>query len=109
MASTFIFKTHIEEIPHIIALMSPWIVLAVLNNFLGVQFILSAGYNMVYRNAYAMWALIMLSLFAITIPRYAYHGLIASLTFCEGMLLLSFIYSIMRINQKINREEKFQE
>ncbi len=80
----------------IIKLLSIWLFFGVLNNFIGIQFLIGAGYSEVYLKSFNIASLVtIITYFGLT-WKYYYYGIIAGMVLGEITLTIAMIYFIKK-------------
>lgn len=78
-------------------LLSLWAVISILNNFLGIQYLVGSGNGKIYRRAFLIAGVIIIMLFALIKP-YAVNGIIGAMLGGEIILTILMLFYIKRIN-----------
>lgn len=79
---------------HILKYMSIWIYLSILNNFIGIQYLIGSGNGKYYSKSFTISAVITLGLFLILIKFISYNAIIIGSILGELALTLAMIYYI---------------
>lgn len=80
----------------IIKVLSIWLILAVMNNFLGIQYLSGLGKFSLYMKSFSFSTIVTLVLYFIFTPLISYYGILLGMLFGEFTLTLTMIYYIRR-------------
>lgn len=85
---------------HLLQGFSIWIFFSVLNNFLGIQFLIGSGNQKIYTKAFLICTVLILFLYCILTPKYSLIGIIIGVNIGEFFLTICMIYYIVKIKRK---------
>lgn len=77
-----------------------WVLLGILNNFLGVQTLVASGYQKQYSICFTANMIILVSLTVILGRKYTIWGISYAAMFAEFLLFLLLLYEVVKINGK---------
>lgn len=80
---------------YVFNLLSVWFLLGVLNNFIGIQFLVGAGFGKTYRKVFLITGFAMLLMY-VSIVYFAINGIVFSMLAGELMLTILMIYYIRK-------------
>ena len=78
----------------IIDLLSIWLFFGVINNFIGIQFLIGAGYSEVYFKSFNIASLVTIITYFSLTWKYYYYGIIVGMVLGEITLTIAMIYFI---------------
>jgi len=80
----------------ILQVLSVWLFLAVLNNFIGVQYLLGVGYSSYYFKSMSFAGIIALLIYFTLTPNFSFYGVLLGMICGELSLTLTMLYYIKR-------------
>jgi PST family polysaccharide transporter len=91
----FIYGTGYEELGYILVCLACWAAFSIINNIIGIQFLIGSGKSDIYRKAFVLAALLMGSLFWV-IKLYSINGLLFITVMGEVFLTIIMILFIKK-------------
>lgn len=92
---TFIYGVEYQPYAYLLDLLMIWFLLGVMNNFIGVQFLVAGGYSALYRRAFLLAGIITLCMF-VSIKYAGINGVVLSTIAGEGLLTLFMVVLIYK-------------
>ena len=80
----------------IIKILSIWLLFGVLNNLIGIQFLLGMGYNSIYFKSFSFAAFTTLFIYFSLTPLISFYGIITGMVIGELTLTLNMVYFIKK-------------
>ncbi len=91
-----VFGSEFTKYAIIIDLLSIWLFFGVINNFIGIQFLIGAGYSEVYFKSFNIASLVTIITYFSLTWKYYYYGIIAGMVLGEITLTVIMIYFIKK-------------
>lgn len=95
-----LFGDSYKNYDHLLQIFSIWVFTSVLNNFLGIQYLIGSGNQKIYTKAFVSCTIITILLFLIFAPVYSVLGIIIGVNIGEIILTCSLMFYITRIRRK---------
>lgn len=81
---------------YLINILSPWLLFSILNNFIGIQFLVGAGFSKYYMKSFYFAAAITFILYFILTPLFSYYGVISGMLCGEVTLTIFMTHYIIK-------------
>jgi PST family polysaccharide transporter len=87
----------------LLAAFGVWVVLGVINNFLGIQFLLGGGWPGSYSRAFALATAVQLAILYPFCRWWAGQGALAAMGAAEGLLTCLLVVTVIRLDRRMRR------
>lgn len=95
-----LFGSEYQRYADALLMFSPWMVLGVLNNILGIQYMTSVGMEKIYAHSFTISAVLSVALSLILVGFLGYRGVALSLVMGEGLLSVMLMSRIWNRNKQ---------
>lgn len=93
---SLLYGSKYDSYSYILKYMTPWMFLSILNNFIGVQYLIGSGNGKFYSRSFVLSATTTLSLYLALIRVISFNGIIVGTIFGELVLTLVMLYYIKK-------------
>jgi PST family polysaccharide transporter len=100
----WLFGAEYQRYAGALLVLAPWMVLGVVNNLLGIQYLTNTGQQHWYASAFTFSGLLALGLFALLSRSWSYWGIAWGLVVGEAFLTLLLWWRVREASQRKNRE-----
>lgn len=92
-----IYNAQFVEYAYLLIYLGIWLLFGVLNNFIGIQFLVGSGQSTIYSKAFAIASACTFCVFIFLTKQYSYEAIVGGILFGEVVLtfvMISFIYKL---------------
>jgi polysaccharide transporter, PST family len=102
---SFLYGTEYLEFSIILKCLSIWITLGIINNIIGIQFLIGSGRGAEYSKAFILAASVTLIIYFAMVNYISFYAIIIGMIIGESLLTLSMLYRIKKL-RLFNRKEE---
>jgi polysaccharide transporter, PST family len=102
---SFLYGKEYLEFSIILKYLSIWITLGIINNIIGIQFLIGSGRGSEYSRAFVLAASVTIIIYFTMVNNFSFYAIIIGMLIGESLLTLSMLYRIQKLRLYKRKEE----